>query len=122
MAGILAGMAYLVVQEGTSVLESPLTILAFVGMVVTTITCMVMVSSVRRQLNKQAAQNEHNQSAILQLLDELADLADGDLTVRASVTENFTGAIADSINFAAQRSSALTKAAPHNDVPSIHQR
>lgn len=100
MAGILAGMAYLVVQEGTSVLENPLTILALVGMVVTTITCMVMVSSVRRQLNKQAAQNEHNQSAILQLLDELADLADGDLTVRASVTENFTGAIADSINFA----------------------
>jgi twitching motility protein PilJ len=36
----------------------------------------------------------------LQLLDELADLAEGDLTVHASVTENFTGAIADSINFA----------------------
>ena len=100
MAGILAGMAYLVVQEGTSVLESPPTILALVGMIVTAITCMVMVSSVRRQLNKLAAQNEHNQSAILQLLDELADLADGDLTVRASVTENFTGAIAGSINFA----------------------
>ncbi len=46
-----------------------------------------------------AAQNEANQAAILQLLDELADLADGDLTVQATVSENFTGAIADSINF-----------------------
>ncbi|GAH05845.1 unnamed protein product, partial [marine sediment metagenome] len=44
-------------------------------------------------------QNEANQAAILQLLDELADLADGDLTVQATVTESFTGAIADSINF-----------------------
>jgi twitching motility protein PilJ len=44
-------------------------------------------------------QNEQNQAAILQLLDELADLADGDLRVQATVTESFTGAIADSINF-----------------------
>lgn len=46
-----------------------------------------------------AQANEENQAAILQLLDELADLADGDLTVQATVTESFTGAIADSINF-----------------------
>lgn len=46
-----------------------------------------------------AVQNEQNQSAILLLLDELADLADGDLRVQATVTESFTGAIADSINF-----------------------
>ena len=43
--------------------------------------------------------NERNQNAILRLLDELADLADGDLTTTATVTEDFTGAIADSINF-----------------------
>ena len=43
--------------------------------------------------------NERNQNAILRLLDELADLADGDLTTAATVTEDFTGAIADSINF-----------------------
>jgi twitching motility protein PilJ len=45
-------------------------------------------------------QNENNQKAILQLLDEMGDLADGDLTVTASVTEDITGAIADSINYA----------------------
>jgi len=47
-----------------------------------------------------AQQNERNQQAILRLLDELSNLADGDLTVRATVTEDITGAIADSINYA----------------------
>lgn len=45
-------------------------------------------------------QNQRNQEAILRLLDELGDLAEGDLTVQASVTEDITGAIADSINYA----------------------
>jgi twitching motility protein PilJ len=44
-------------------------------------------------------ENRRNQDAILRLLDELGDLADGDLTVQATVTEDFTGAIADSINY-----------------------
>ncbi len=50
-------------------------------------------------ISETAQANEENQAAILQLLDELADLADGDLRVQATVTESFTGAIADSINF-----------------------
>lgn len=40
-----------------------------------------------------------NQTAVLRLLDEMGDLADGDLTVNAQVTESITGAIADSINY-----------------------
>jgi len=47
-----------------------------------------------------AMQSERDQQAILQLLDELGNLADGDLTVQATVTEEVTGAIADSINYA----------------------
>jgi len=43
--------------------------------------------------------NQRNQEAILRLLSEIADLADGDLTVNATVTEDFTGAIADAINY-----------------------
>ena len=43
---------------------------------------------------------DKNQQAILRLLDDISDLADGDLTVEATVTEDFTGTIADSINFA----------------------
>ncbi len=54
----------------------------------------------RRAASLQAEQNEQNQQAILRLLDELSSLADGDLTVQATVTEDITGAIADSINYA----------------------
>lgn len=50
-------------------------------------------------LRQKEAENENNQQAILRLLDELANLADGDLTTTATVTEDFTGAIADSINY-----------------------
>ena len=42
---------------------------------------------------------QQNQIAVLNLLDEMGDLADGDLTVHAVVQENITGAIADSINY-----------------------
>ncbi|GGP26024.1 methyl-accepting chemotaxis protein [Silvimonas amylolytica] len=54
--------------------------------------------SVRRRLQIEG-ENKKNQEAILRLLNEMSDLADGDLTVRASVTEDLTGAIADSINY-----------------------
>jgi len=47
-----------------------------------------------------AEQNERNQQAILRLLDEMGSLADGDLTVAATVTEDITGTIADSFNLA----------------------
>ncbi len=49
---------------------------------------------------KHAEQNERNQAAILRLLDEMGSLADGDLTVEATVTEDITGTIADSFNYA----------------------
>ena len=44
--------------------------------------------------------NQRNQEAILQLLDEMSYLAEGDLSKHATVTEEITGAIADSVNFA----------------------
>ncbi|WP_281645291.1 methyl-accepting chemotaxis protein [Parendozoicomonas sp. Alg238-R29] len=62
-----------------------------------------MVRGTRVRLQETAESNEANQAAILRLLDELADLADGDLTVTATVTEDFTGAIADSINFSIEQ-------------------
>ncbi len=43
--------------------------------------------------------NKQNQDAILRLMNELSDLAEGDLTVHATVTEDITGAIADSVNY-----------------------
>lgn len=59
-----------------------------------------LIASANRRQRETADQNERNQEAILRLLDEMGDLADGDLTVTATVTEDITGAIADSINYA----------------------
>lgn len=52
-----------------------------------------------RQRKSADAANRQNQEAILRLMNELGDLADGDLTVTATVSEDITGAIADSINY-----------------------
>jgi twitching motility protein PilJ len=59
-----------------------------------------LLTEARRREAESKGQNEVNQQAILRLLDEMGDLADGDLTVKATVTEDITGAIADSINYA----------------------
>lgn len=56
----------------------------------------------RRRALETAQVNQRNQEAILRLLDEMSSLADGDLTVEATVTEDVTGAIADSVNFAVE--------------------
>ncbi len=59
-----------------------------------------LVQDARRQEQQAREQNERNQQAILRLLDEMGDLAEGDLTVQATVSEDITGAIADSMNYA----------------------
>lgn len=53
----------------------------------------------RRRLSETAQHNKQNQDAIMTLLDEIGDLANGDLTTSATVTEDITGAIADAINY-----------------------
>ena len=45
------------------------------------------------------ATNDQNQAAILRLMNELQEVADGDLTIHATVSEDITGAIADSVNY-----------------------
>src|SRR3546814_1414357 len=45
----------------------------------------------------------------MRLLDEMGSLAEGDLTVKATVTEDMTGAIADSINFAVEQLRSLVQ-------------
>ena len=56
-------------------------------------------SSMRNQLTASKKEINQTQKAILRLLDDMGKLADGDLTVRTVVTEDITGAIADSINY-----------------------
>jgi twitching motility protein PilJ len=57
------------------------------------------VKLAQQHFEKVEKENLRNQEAVLRLLDEMGDLADGDLTVTAEVTESITGAIADSINY-----------------------
>ncbi len=71
-----------------------------IAMVILVIVAFIVFRRIDKRLKRQSEANAQNQEAILRLLDELADLADGDLTVSATVTEDFTGAIADSINYA----------------------
>ena len=53
----------------------------------------------QKQEEEAKAINERNQAAILRLMNELTEVADGNLTVQATVSEDITGAIADSINY-----------------------
>lgn len=60
-----------------------------------------------RQQRLAEAAKDATQAAILRLMNEMGDLADGDLTVRATVTEDITGAIADSVNYTIEELSVL---------------
>ena len=60
---------------------------------------LVFLADTRRSAATAESENKRNQEAILRLLNEMGDLADGDLTIRAQVTEDITGAIADSMNY-----------------------
>ena len=85
-------------------LATPWLPLALIAAAMVLIIAMVFLSnklaSFETVAAEQADQNERNQQAILRLLDEMGSLADGDLTVEATVTEDITGTIADSFNFA----------------------
>jgi twitching motility protein PilJ len=68
-----------------------LAILSFIG--------IQLYRNTESNFTVQKEANERNQQAIQRLLSEIATLADGDLSTQATVSEDFTGAIADSINF-----------------------
>ena len=59
-----------------------------------------LVADQRRRFASSAELNQRNQEAIMRLLDEMGSLAEGDLTVKTTVSEDITGAIADSVNYA----------------------
>lgn len=71
---------------------------------VKTFTC-----SMRNQLQASKKEINRTQKAILRLLDDMEKLAGGDLTVRTAVTEDVTGAIADSINYTIEALSSLVE-------------
>ena len=76
---------------------SALSLLLFMGLL-----AQAYLVDARQRADESERINKQNQSAILRLMNELGDLADGDLSVRATVTEDITGAIADSVNYTAE--------------------
>jgi len=76
----------------------------------------------RRHWHEQAAQLRHReQDAFAQLLDEMGALAEGDFTIKATFSEDATGALADSVNFIAQQLGARIQAMTTAVAPMPHQ-
>jgi twitching motility protein PilJ len=83
-----------------------LAVLVLAGIGVIGLIVMVYLGDTRRRADEAERiraeterTNRSNQDAILRLMNEMGNLAEGDLTVKATVTEEITGAIADSVNF-----------------------
>ncbi len=72
---------------------------AIVAAVLLILLGVLLVRESRARLLQSEQQNDTNQRAILRLLDEMTNLADGDLSSHTTVTEDITGAIADSVNY-----------------------
>ncbi len=75
----------------------------------------LFLDDARRRAKESEEFNARNQAAILRLLDEMGQVASGDLTTEAHVSEEITGAIADSVNYTIEELrrlvSGITKAA-----------
>ena len=69
------------------------------AMIFLLVLIMIITRESKQSLAESQEQNEKNQRAILRLLDEMTNLADGDLSTHTTVTEDITGAIADSVNY-----------------------
>jgi twitching motility protein PilJ len=91
-------------QEALQAEKPVLTLIAVIAaasllVLVLALMALAFLADTRRSAADAEAENKRNQEAILRLLNEMGDLADGDLTIRAQVTEDITGAIADSMNY-----------------------
>ncbi|MDQ1314187.1 MAG: twitching motility protein PilJ [Pseudomonadota bacterium] len=69
----------------------------------------INVNETKLRARKSEEENSRNQEAILRLMDELGELAEGNLTINASVTEDITGAVADSINYTVEELRGLVR-------------
>ena len=70
---------------------------------------LVNINETKSRARKSEEENTRNQEAILRLMDELGQLAEGNLAMNASVTEDITGAVADSINYTVEELRSLVR-------------
>lgn len=113
----LVKQMHLAIREHDDTLRARLSGFMSVAAVLAVITGWLFVRAffthLRQYLRKGEKGIEKTQQAILCLLNEMEKPASGDLTVRMSVTENITGAIADSINLTIEELQALVKKVNH---------
>tara|TARA_R110002073_G_scaffold210533_4_gene371002 strand:+ start:2002 stop:4104 length:2103 start_codon:yes stop_codon:yes gene_type:complete len=90
-------------QKQDAAFMSLLNMVLYISTALVVVTIFLFARAITQHTRSQllASKNEidRTQKAILRLLDDMGKLADGDLTVRTDVTEDITGAIADSINY-----------------------
>jgi len=101
---VLAGSA-----EGGLVRTELVYVYGLIALVMMFLVGFEALKNTRQRSHLVEDENVHNQEAIMRLLDEMGDLASGDLTVHTTVTEDFTGAIADSINVTVDSLRGLVK-------------
>jgi len=115
VAGKLANIEDLAAREqgGRAISVGAAMLFGLLSLVTVAVMMQVLLRGSRRRAQEAEAQrheaqrleqsakraNEQNQAAILRLMNELQEVADGNLTVQATVTEDITGAIADSVNY-----------------------
>lgn len=96
------------VKLGPITVGPPLvTVLGVVSLIFLVLLGGAMLGDARNRTNEADQRNLRDQAAIRRLLDEMVDLSDGDLTIEATVTEDITGAIADSVNQAVEEMRSL---------------
>jgi len=74
---------------------------------------LVNINETKSRARRSEEENGRNQEAILRLMDELGELAEGNLTINASGTEDITGAVADSINYTVEELRTLVRGINH---------
>jgi twitching motility protein PilJ len=104
--------------SGTALTTGVIAFLA--ALIVLGVALRRLVEDARLRATESLSINQRNQEAILRLLDEMTALADGDLTAHATVTEDITGAIADSVNFSIDALRSLVEAI-NNTVVRVSQ-
>ncbi len=97
-SNLLRGYINLNRSASRSIIENLSYAISFFALVVLIWLAYSLLRDARQRIEESARENQKNEEAILRLLNEISGLAEGDLTVQATVSNDFTGAIAEHIN------------------------
>ncbi len=98
-SNLLRGYINLNRSASRSIIENLSYAISFFALVVLIWLAYSLLRDARQRIEESARENQANEEAIQRLLNEISGLAEGDLTVQATVSSDFTGAIAEHINY-----------------------